>query len=369
MPDGRWIPSPPPLAPPATYRQSLLASAETCMRRTWHSLHTPDDLAVGYVEAAGDLGTVVHAVFAEAVATMRANGETQIPTQEMVEVLREVYTKSPIMLPSDERDALVGLCLAFCAYKIETRRVIGIEERLEAQIVCPDGKTRTLTGQPDLLIADPPEGIVIVDYKSGRGKPKAPRKAPPEGETVRGKQYLSDRGHFQLDTYGLLVLVNRPQANHVTLRELHLRSGEIREATLSRMDLEHVEYELGVHMQKLEEAILAGGDDERWKPRPGRHCLRSCPVAQSCPVPQEQRGLGSLASDEDADAMAKRYVVIDALRGQMRDGAKAYYEETGHALEVGDGTVMRWKEGTDRKRSFGVFEPDEDQSTDRKAAI
>jgi hypothetical protein len=85
--------------------------------------------------------------------------------------------------------------------------------------VCSDGVTRVLKGQPDILLADPPDGLVVVDLKSGRGRPKGPRVEPEAGEVVEGRQYLSDL--FQGDTYSLLALRRYPAAKRVTFRELH----------------------------------------------------------------------------------------------------------------------------------------------------
>jgi hypothetical protein len=201
---------------------------------------------------------------------------------------------------------------------------------------------------------------IIIDYKSGWGVPRRPRQAPAAGEAITGAQYLSDRGHFQLDCYGLLALREYPAAGRVTLRELPLRypSEPPREATLTREDLEHVERELGVSMMHLERGLQEGAASQVWKPRPGRHCARKCPVARSCPVPAEQRGAGAVESPQDADREAARFVTVDALRTQMRDALKAFHERTGYAPQVGDGTVVRWAEKPGGGRSFGIHPPD-----------
>jgi PD-(D/E)XK nuclease superfamily len=338
-----------------SYRQSILASMETCPRRTRAALETPDDLPVGYVEAAGHLGTLVHDVLAEIMRTLRRQGERQIPTQEAVEIMREVYSISPITLPSQERDDLRWMVLKFCEYVFEPEAILAIEQPLETVIVCPDGEPRVLTGRPDLLLRDGDRGIVINDWKSGRAVPRSPRTPPPEGEPIQGKQYLSDRGHFQLDCYGLLALESYPAAQYAILRELHLRSGEIREAVLGRGELEHVSYELGAHMQKLARALEEGEDSALWGPRPGRHCAKQCPVAASCPIPAEQRGLGLIGGEGEADDQAARYVVVDALRQQMRGQLKAWHEETGLVPAVGDGTGLYWRTDEKGKRAFGVW--------------
>lgn len=342
------------MAEERTYRQSLLASFETCPRRTRADMALPDNLSTGNVGVSADLGTLVHEVNAEILRTLRRQGEAQIPTQEAVEIMREVYAASPIVLPAKERDDLRWLTLGFCNYRFEPKRFLAIEQKLETSLRCPDGEMRTVTGTPDLLMQDSGNGIIILDWKSGRGKPPSPRKPPPEGQPIQGKQYLSERGHMQLDTYSMLVLHAYPNAEYTILRELHLRSGEIREASLGRDELEHIEYELAAQAQKLDNAIQQGDDSPLWKPRSGAHCLRQCPVARSCPIPVEQRGEGSLESDEQADIMAQEFPVVDGLRQHLRANLKNYHEASGYEPKVGDGNVFRWRTKDSGARSFGM---------------
>lgn len=359
-----------PVLPALTkYRQSLLRSFETCPRRTRFGLELPGDLTTGYTEASADLGKAVHAVNAEILRTLHQHGEEYMPTQEAVEIMYEVLVRADYVLPADEREALLGMTLWFVSKPWDTRRILGLEKRLSTEIACQDGVMRTLTGQPDLLVAAPPSTIIIVDYKSGWGRPKQPMKTPAEGEVVSGKQYLSDRGHYQLDSYGLLAMRQYPAVQEAVLRELHLRTGEVREAVLRREELEHVERELGLQMMLVERGIAEGRDSKVWKPRPGSHCLRQCPVARSCPIPTEQRGDGAVDDDSDADAQAERFAVVDAQRQQLRARLKAYHEQTGYAAQVGDGKVMRWK-GEVGDRSFGMHDPlTEQEMTERRARI
>lgn len=346
---------------PTTYRQSLLRSFEVCPRRALHEIQLPEDLSVGNVEASADLGSATHAVFNEILETMRRHGEAQISTQEGIEVMYEVIAKSDFVLPASEFDDLIRFTLSFCSYYTWPRPAMALEKRLTLDLVCPDGKTRTLTGQPDVIIADPPDGLVVVDFKTGQGKPKSPRAMPEQGEPIIGKEYLSDHGTFQLKVYGLLALREYPSAQRVTLREAWIRFGERREAVLGRDELEHVEREVALKMMQLDRAIDEGPDSasKLTNPRPGKQCLRGCPVKRSCPVPAEQRGLGALDSTASADAEAARFVVVDALRQEQRDALKAYHEETKYAPQVGDGRVVRWKEAieTGRSRAFGVHDP------------
>ena len=358
------------------FRQSLLASFEECPRRAILGREVGDDITTGNVGASADLGSAFHAFAAEYLRTLWRQDEAQMPTQEAVEVMREILAhgaqrmnvstgemvRERWVLPADERDDLLWLVLGFCKYEWTPRRIMADGTdldpnggRLSADIVCPDGKVRTLTGQPDVILADPPDGIVVVDYKSGKGRPKAPRENL-EAEYAQGKQYLSERGHFQLDAYGLLGMRKYPNVSRAVLRELHLRSGKVREAVLTRDELEHVEWEIGNHLMLLDEAVRAEEGDALRKPRPGAWCARKCPVAASCPVPAEQRGVGALDNPEAANEAAARFVNVDGLRNTLREQLRTYYEQTGRAAEVGDGTAVFWRpKPNGNGRAFGVF--------------
>jgi hypothetical protein len=334
----------PKLKPLDEYRQSLLAGFETCARRTRFSLQVDGDLPTGWVESTGELGTAFHAVAAEMLRTMYRAGETQMPTQE-----------ADIVLPTEDRHTLRGLVLGFCAFEFIPTRIVALEERLTLEVPGRDGVLRTVKGQPDLIMLDPPDGLVVVDWKSSKGKPKKPRdlsEVVTEGdrEIVYGKRYLSERGHFQLDTYGLLALKGRrddgtmlmPDAQRVTLREIHLRSGEERVATLGLAELEHIEPDIGDHMAKLERAIREGPKSKLWSPRPGSHCSRQCPVERSCPIPREMRGSGAIATQAQADAAAKAATRAGARYDQTRDQLKSWEEAGNPPGKANDREEWRW---------------------------
>lgn len=389
---------------PSTYRQSLLRSFEVCPRRALHELLIPGDLSVGNVGSSADLGSATHAVFHEIVATLRGphnissqpGGRRQVieqlSTQEGVEIMYEVLAAGEWVLTAQDRDDLLQFVLSFCSspkYRWQPGRIIAQETRLSLDLLCPDGITRTLTGQPDLVLSDPPDGLIVVDYKTGRGQPPTPRPKckrcgegashpnhrrdghctftpPGEDEPIVGRQYLSEGGTYQLDIYGLLVLKGRtadgyllaPRAQRVTLREAWMRFGERREATLGIDELEHVEREIALQMMLLDRAIDKGPESgsKLTNPRPGRHCVRACPVSLSCPIPEEQRGEGAIQSPEDADENARRWVKVRASDKALRERLKAWHEQTGHCPEVGDGTVVRW-EGEKGSRKFGAHPP------------
>lgn len=349
---------------PETYRQSLLRSFEVCPRRALHEIQLPGDLSVGNVESSADLGSATHAVFHEILRTLRRQGEEQISTQEGIEIMYETLAAGEWVLPAEDRHSLVAFVLSFCSYYSWPRgRIMALEAKLHLDLKCPDGKTRTLTGTPDVVLADPPDGLVIVDFKTGKGQPRSPREMPEDGQPIVGREYLSSEGTFQLDVYGLLALKGVDEHGHrlttrasrATMREAWMRFGQRREATLGLDELEHVERQIGVQMMLLDRAIEEGPESgsKLTNPRPGRQCVRGCPVSMSCPVPEEQRGEGAIGSPADADENARRWVKVQAVNTALRARLKAWHEETGHCPDVGDGTVVRWS-GDKPGRKFGV---------------
>lgn len=332
------------------YRQSRLKAYTECPRRTV--------LDAGFGGTPADLGSAVHAVAARILETLKETGEFQIPTQEAIEIMYEVMAEGPWVLDLEDQDWLRQMTLSFTEFSWNPAHILKVETRLYADIVCPDGKTRTFTGTPDAVIADPPRGVVIPDFKSGLAIPRTPREMPTEGEPIVGWEYLSEGGHFQGRGYGVLAMRNWPRAQYATTREQNLRwGGPPREATITRDELEHAERQLGLLMMQLDKALEEGEGSKLAYPRPGPQCTTRCPVARSCPIPQEQRGLGALATLEDAKAEAERLQVISALRDQMTKALKAHHEATGEFIEVGSGELLGWHVSDSGKRRFELRKP------------
>lgn len=339
------------LAKPDVYRQSLLRSFTICPRRTMHGMSVAEDLPTGWVGRAGDLGTAFHEVAAEYLRTLYRQGQGQMPTQEAIEVMYEVLAGLPFTLPFEELDELRWLVLGLCDLLWNPKRILALEERLEAEIVCPDGEVRVLKGQPDVLMADPPDWIICVDFKTGRGRPKGPKSEPEVGEVVEERKYLADL--FQGDTYSLLAMRRYPTARGVIFRELHLRSGQIRQGRLTREQLEHVERKLALVMMNLDRAVGEGEASELWRPRAGSHCARQCPVARSCPIPEEQRGDGAIESDERADEVAELYTVAKAQYEQAASQLKAWQEAGNRPGRANEATEVRWGPDAEAFRTKG----------------
>jgi hypothetical protein len=360
--------APPPAAiePRLRYRQSRLRAYVSCPRSTvLASEHT-----TGTIGSSADLGSALHAVIAEILRTLSRAGESQMATEEAVCVMREVTAAGPWVLTAEdycgtrnldgtsEQPGLVQMVCSFAQERWLPSRFMAIEKRLSMEILCPDGEVRLLTGTPDLVIADPPDGVVLVDHKSGRGKPPTPTGLP-EGEPIRGVDHLSEGGYTQLVIYAALAMHEWPRVKRATLKECNWRwLGPPREATMTRDDLERVIPFIGELMMKVDRGLREGDGSEFAKPRPGKHCDKRCSVARSCPVPVEQRGLGAIDGEDTADAEAQRWAVVKALQPQMRDAIKAFHEGTGYCPQVSDGLVARWKQKANGKgRDFGIFPP------------
>lgn len=335
---------------PLRFRQSRLRGYVTCPRRTV----LDDDFTAGFVGSSADLGSAFHAVAAEILRTLKRQEEPRMATEDAVVIMREVLDAGPWVLDADDDKWLRQMVLAFAFAKWTPSLILAIEDRLTMDLPCPDGEIRTLSGTPDLVIAEPPSAAVIVDQKTGMGVPRTPREAPPEDEPIRGEEYMSEGAMFQLYVYGALVMSQWPRVERVTLREQNWRwLGPAREATMSRDDLEHVLPYIARVMMQLDTALREGEDHPLSQPRPGAHCTTRCPVAHSCPIPREQRGLGVLETPEDAVAEAGRWTVIRALDKQMREALKARHESTGEFIPV-DGGTLGWHVKDNGKRAFEI---------------
>ena len=334
------------------YRQSRVRSYTECPRRTILSAEG----ATGEVGSSADLGSALHATVARILVTLRQTGEAQIPTQEAVEIMYEVLAEGPWVLDLEDHDWLRQMTLAFCNYVWIPQNILAVERRLRVDITCPDGKVRTFTGTPDAVIREG-DGIVVPDFKSGLAIPRTPRDAQ-EGEVIRGWEYLSDGGHFQGRSYAFLCLSEWPGARQATTREMNLRwNGPPREATTGRSEMEHISRQLGLLMQQLDEALEGGEGHELAKPRPHpKQCNTRCPVARSCPIPQEQRGLGALTDMADATSEAQRWVVIRALDKQMRESLKAKHVAERKYIPVVDNLYLGWHAKSGGGREFAIKE-------------
>ncbi len=373
------------------YRVTTLRSFATgCPRSTVLASHHQ----TGGFGSSGHRGSAMHAAIAEILRTLYRHNEPRFErTEDAVAVLREVVAAGPwVITPADmlgvrnldgttAESGLVQMISSFAQTQWRPSRFMVIEgalppfdgeARMTMDIACPDGEVRTLSGAPDLVIADPPGGAIIVDHKQSMARPVQPREPVPDGQPIRGVQYLTDPqgDYFQLCSYGALVMAAFPAVKTVTLREMSWRwMGPPREATISRDVVEeHVVPYLGMVMMQLDEALRGGDGSVFAQPRAGKHCDNRCSVKHSCPIAAEERGMGAIDSEDAADVIARRWRVIRALEPEMRKALKVWHEAEGHCPDAGSGQVVRWK-GERGARKFGFHEPREAAPTPTPAAL
>lgn len=315
------------------YRQSTLRALEVCPRRTRFALEA-GELTTGWTGGSTRLGTLFHQFVDEYLNTLKNpdygddNGPaTSLATEEAVNVAREVYAASPHLLDADDYGALIGMAVRFCDFPWDVRRILFQEDDLRTELVCPDGEVRTLKGAPDLVVSDPPHGVIIYDWKTGKGQPKSPRQKEEDGEAVEGEQYLSDVGKFQRQVYGALVLRALPSVHYAVMWEVPMRFPKYgpRYARLSRDRLEHVEPRIAAHMMKLGRGVTEGEGSDVWAPISGSQC-NHCEVARSCPIPAGMRGDGAVGTQVEADIEARRYSRGKAMYTQAAERLKARAE-------------------------------------------
>jgi len=368
--------------PGLRYRVTTLRRYATeCPRSTIMA----SSLTTGGIGTSGHRGSLLHAAIAEILRTLwRANEPRFERTEEAVVILRETAAHGPwVVTPADmfgvrnldgttAESGLVQMISSFAQEPWKPSRFLIIEgaaapfageARMTMEIACPDGEIRTLSGAPDLIIADPPNGAIIIDHKQSMARPTQPRDPVPEGQPIRGLQYFTDPqgDYFQLSSYAALAMHAYPAIKTVTLREMNWRwMGPAREVTITReLVEEHAIPYLAAVMMQYDQGLREGKASVFAQPRAGKQCDTRCSVKASCPIAAEERGIGAIDSEAAADALAQRWRVIKALEPDMRKAIKHWHEATGHCPDAGSGQVARWK-GERGDRKFGFHAPVDD---------
>jgi hypothetical protein len=366
------------------HRQSTLASFDSCRLMTRWDLE-----GVGFDNAAQARGTLFHRVAAEILRTMWRTGNGEIPTEEALAILYEVCAQRDvpdadvIWCPSAER-RMLRQCVLGLVWDRETRKprrfnvgaLMSIEERLHAPISYddPDGGRveRVITGQPDAIIAEPPDGVVVLDWKTTRRPPpKGPEPREERGDHHDDAEHVSYLGYFQQRTYAFLVL-SQPDMRHVRyvkLREFYPLAGEARYATVYRADLEHVERELSTLVEHLDRALMGGHRSAMWKPSPGKHC-GFCSRPTHCPIEADVRVFangggqhaGGITSKTQAAKLAGEAIVAKMVYDKIMGAMKPYVDVHGpvDAKDAKGRMQLRWKRNASGNgRRFGFHVPDD----------
>lgn len=216
-----------------------------------------------------------------------------------------------VNLPSEAVKELRWIVIKW-AYesKFDIKNLIDVEMREQAPItyVDPDGSTvkRMLTGQLDALFTnDTDDEFVVLDWKSGWGLP--------------GPNDVGFDGYFQQRFYAWIVFRKYPSAQKVTLKEIYVRFGETREATVFRSDMEDVEAELSALALRFDRAH----HERNFPPTPGHHC-QFCPRPTACPIFPGARGKGVITNAEMAAQVAREITVAEAALKARKEALAAY---------------------------------------------
>lgn len=374
-----------------TLRQSLLASFDDCPLSVLMDMR----YGGGWNTHPQARGTIFHRFAAMCLREMQTAGSRTIPVQLAEQILvaacrqEDVPPRDIVRVPIRQMGELRMAARKFAkdnSFSVE--RIVDIERRLSADLTYPGPLgglvTRTLTGQIDALLFDPPAGAIVIDWKDTWALPPEPKEKQPdefigEDDELRGISY---HGYFQQRFYGWLVMKNYSNVHSVTLREFYPRRTKARKATLTRDRMAEVEEELSVLAQAFDTAFAMGappypygwfptdaGEREfsidrmgHFKPQPGKHC-GFCVRSRDCPLDEDTRiEVGAPpATAERARSIAAELQVVDRVRQVLLGAAKAYVEESGEPIPVRASKgrrVLGWFE-TARGRRFGLYTPDD----------
>lgn len=354
------------LVAPDPLRQSHIGRFDACALSLLLDVQSP----VRQPSNIAGVGSLFHRWVARAIEEMRENGQTRMPVDHglslLLEVLaqRDVPDDEVIHIPFKEVKWLRICCVKWCeGAEFNAARVMAIEERWNGVVYVPDGNggmyERIITGKPDVVVADPPDGIIIVDWKAGWAPPA---KLGYEESAAHGQvgvdrdEKLTDQGYAQQVIYGLLGMQNLPAVNRVTLREAYIRYGEYREATIDRYNMERVTDVLGALIAQMDAAFAAGPESPRWIPTAGPHCA-TCAAPRKCPL-KEWEGIPT--NLEEAVLLAREWIVAGQVRKERLPLIKGWVDEHGPiAIDAAKGRrEVGWKEhSTGTGRAFKMYEP------------
>lgn len=355
------------LVAPDPLRQSHIGRFDACALSLKFDVtaptRQPSDVAA--------VGTLFHRWVARAIREMRANGQTTMPVDHglslLLEILaqRDIEPEEIVHLPMREIRWLRVCVVKWCeGGPFNAARVMAVEERFNGVVYVPDGAgsmyERIITGKPDVVVADPPDGVIVVDWKSGWAPPA---KLGREDEVAHGgagdkDEKLTDQGYVQQVIYGILCLQQYPAVNRVTLREAYIRYGEFREATIDRYNLERLTDVLGAVISQVDQAFADGPDSPRWIPSAGPHCA-TCAAPRMCPL-KDWEGIPTTL--EEAQLLVREWIVAAEVRKDRAPLAKGWVDEHG-PIPIPNGKGRRevgWlKNKTGEGRSFKLYEPED----------
>jgi PD-(D/E)XK nuclease superfamily len=333
-------------------RQSQLGEFDLCGLKSWFTIAHRRGWG-GYPQARG---TIFHRVAAECLREMARQGETMIPVDAALEILRECL----LMVDPDSHCGQCGsenvdagvrrdgtIHCYDCGAFTETQRMnlpiaeardlhwvvakwafdnefpihelVDVEQRLHLTVHYADPRPnrasapRTLSGQLDTLFVDE-EGshAIVLDWKDTWALPPLPE--------------ISFEGYFQQRFYAGLIFANFPSIARVTLREFYVRRSQAREASITRLDEPEILAELTALARRFDEALdrqLGMSKRRAFVPTPGMHCSM-CARPTACPIPVFARREGRITTLKRAEEVAKQLQVAEKIVKDARRDLRAF---------------------------------------------
>jgi hypothetical protein len=338
-------------------RQSVLSKMDDCPLSAYLELKM-----TGFNTHPQGAGIIFHRVAAEILREIREMDSDSCPPEVGVAILEEaleqkdVPPEDRIRVPMRDVPLLRMTVVKFCRdNRFSTRHIVDIEQRISAPLEYTDAegevRERILTGQLDVLIADPAraDAAIVVDWKNTWALP--PDREAETDEEDHGKLPLSYHGYFQQRFYGWLVMKVYPSMNYVTLREFYPRRSQARKATISRKALPAVEDELRRLVRDFDRSVSEGAprrlrmqDVGSWVPQPGKHC-GFCAAPQRCPIEADAREKYVINTPERARRAVAELQVAEAVRANRREGLRPWVEANGPV-------TAKWSKG---RLVFGLY--------------
>lgn len=340
----------------AQYRQSLIATFDSCPLRARFAMEdvrrTPAPIAAR--------GTLIHRFVHKAIKKMNAVGERTYPVDMGMELLAEVLcqydvpSEEVVPITMEEMKWARVIAVKWCqSINLDSRRMLAAEERFFADLALPIGETVKITGQLDLLLADPPDGLTVVDYKSGFRQPINPRN---QEKAEREGSGLTALGWAQWLIYSYLMFENFPSVHRVVFREVHLLRGQERQARMERWEMERLRDVLAAQVSLLHQAVEEGPESPRWVPTAGPHCSM-CANPRACPILNDEDIV--IDTPEGRQRVAQEWVVAGETKDRRRDILNGLVDVYGPipVLHSDGRRVVGWDVHPDGKRNFRMFEP------------
>lgn len=262
---------------PVPVSASVLESTMVCPTQ-WFLEREAGGIARAHQSA--NLGELVHAL-AQRVAT----GEVEPAVEVLMEHVDAVWNRLEFRTPwskAREHERVRAALGRFLQWHLANpRRLVGIEAQFETVVALDDGESVRLTGYADRLELDADGNVVVVDLKTGRGKPS--NKAV-EGHVQLGLyQYAVDQG-------AVAEVAPDARAGGAELVQLGLADG----GETAVVQVQDVQPDDGPGRTALREQLRRTASLLRAESFPavsGQHC-RDCGFVPICPI----KSAGSVTS-------------------------------------------------------------------------